>query len=275
MDAIHRLGHELVAVFDPHDSVGILDRYAPKALYFNEIERFDRHLSKLKQIGEGVDYISICSPNYLHDAHARLGLRLGADVICEKPLVLNTRNAVALQQVEKETQRNVWCILQARLHPEIKRLQKAVTTSNSGNHKVTIDYITPRGPWYDYSWKGDVQKSGGIATNIGVHLFDLVTWLFGPQLSLKLMQNDPRNCIGQLRLERADVTFTLSVDLDAGLPQLGKKRSFSVDGEAYDLTRGFEDLHVAAYQDILEGKGFGIGETIAHLEVIEGIREEG
>lgn len=273
MDAIQRLGHELVAVFDPHDSVGILDRYAPKALYFNEIERFDRHLSKLKQVGEGVDYISICSPNYLHDAHARLGLRLGADIICEKPLVLNTRNARALQQVEAESGQRVWCILQARLHPEIARLQKALAESDASQHTVIIDYITPRGPWYDYSWKGDLQKSGGIATNIGVHLFDLVTWLFGPQLSLKLTSSDARNCVGQLTLEKADVNFKLSVDLDESLPENGKKRSFSVDGEAYDLTTGFEDLHLASYQAILDGNGFGIGDTLAHLQVIEGIRK--
>jgi len=275
MDAIKQLGHGLVAAYDPFDSVGVIDRYAPDAAFFTEFERFDRHLEKLKRKGEGVDYVTVCSPNYLHDAHARFGLRLGADVICEKPLVLHERNATGLLEAEAESGQAVYCILQARLHPEAARLHEHIKLLNrSSRPQVNIDYITPRGTWYDYSWKGNESKSGGVATNIGVHLFDLTLSNFGEFKSIHIDEREPRFCTGLLILDRADVRFKLSVNHEI-LPDgsVGRRRVFNVDGEAFDLSGGFEDLHVKSYASILQGEGYRVADAIPAIRLVQAIRE--
>lgn len=269
--AISALGHELVAAFDPHDSVGVLDAYAPAAAFFTEYERFDRHLELLRRRGVGIDYLAVCSPNYLHDAHCRLGLRLGADVVCEKPLTLNVRNAHALQDLERQTGRRVWCVLQARLHAEAQRLGALVARAAPDRRfEVEIDYVTPRGRWYDYSWKGDPERSGGVATNIGVHLFDLACAHFGAADAVALEAATPRSCAGTLRCARADVRFALSVG-EPGDVARPRRREFRVDGEAFDLTGGFEDLHRASYAEVLAGRGFGIAESLPALAIVEQI----
>ena len=273
MDAIAANGYELVAAFDPFDSVGVIDRYAPEAAFFTEFERFDRHLEKLRREGRGVHYVAICSPNYLHDAHARFGLRLGADVICEKPLVLNARNALSLQEAESSYGQRLWCVLQARLHPESQRLRTFVVNSDRAAHVVNIDYVTPRGRWYDYSWKSATEKSGGVATNIGIHLFDLVLSNFGSPKHILIRERTTRTCAGALVCDNADVTFRLSVDA-GDLPKgfEGRRRVFEVDGEAFDLSGGFEDLHRETYRGVVEGRGFGIADALPAIELVEQIR---
>ena len=272
MDAIAANGYELVAALDPHDSVGIIDRYAPEAAFFTEFERFDRHLEKLRREGRGVNYVAVCSPNYLHDAHARFGLRLGADVICEKPLVLNARNARGLQEAEAAYGRRVWCVLQARLHAEAERLRTALATATA-RHVVRIDYITPRGRWYDYSWKSDPEKSGGVATNIGIHLLDLVLAHFGEASRIEVRTRTPRTCAGTFTCARAAVEFRLSVDA-ADLPRghEGRRRVFEVDGEAFDLSGGFDELHRETYRRLVAGEGFGIAAALPAIELAERIR---
>lgn len=274
MAAIIELGHELVATYDIHDSVGILDRYAPSASFFTEYERFERHLNKLALNGVGIDYLVICSPNYLHDSHTRLGLRLKADVICEKPVALNERNILSLIEAEKQSENNVWCILQARLHPEIVRLRQNLSKSDlERRHVIDIEYVTPRGQWYDYSWKGDVSKSGGIETNIGIHLFDLVNWLFGPFERATCIKADARSYEGKLVLAKADVDFKLSVKSD-DLPrkQTTAFRRFRVNGEVYDLSSNFETLHVNSYKTILAKNGFKLQDARPAVAIVEKLR---
>ena len=273
MDAIAANGYELVAALDPHDSVGVIDRYAPEAAFFTEFERFDRHLDKLRREGRGVDYVAVCSPNYLHDAHARLGLRLGADVICEKPLVLNARNARGLREAEGAYGRRVWCVLQARLHPEAERLRAFVAAREGRAHVVRIDYVTPRGRWYDYSWKSAADKSGGVATNIGIHLFDLVLANFGMPSAVEVRARTPRTCAGVLACPRGTVEFRLSVDA-RHLPDghRGRRRVFEVDGEAFDLSGGFDELHRETYRRVVAGEGFGIADALPAIELAERIR---
>ena len=283
MAAIADLGHELVAAYDIHDSVGILDRYAPEAAFFIEYERFERHLNKLFQKGSGIDYLVVCSPNYLHDSHIRLGLRLQADVICEKPVSLNVHNVESLLLAEAQSARKVWCILQARLHPEVVRLRENLSRSDKTSHRVEIKYITPRGRWYDYSWKGDPSRSGGVETNIGIHLFDLVSWLFGPLQNATCRFADARTYRGSLTLghstthsssaNEVTVDFLLSLqqsDLPAG--SQGSLRKFSVDGEEYDLSNNFEDLHKLSYQSILAGQGFGLQDALPAIAIVEKLR---
>lgn len=272
--AIHDLGHELVAAFDVHDSVGVLDRYAPSAAFFTAYERFERHLNKLTMSGNGIDYLVVCSPNYLHDSHTRLGLRLGADVICEKPVTLNERNLISLIEAEQLSDNRVWCIMQARLHAEVVRLRQNLQNSTkSERHQVEIEYITPRGQWYDYSWKGDLSKSGGVETNIGIHLFDLVSWLFGAAQEATCNAADARSYKGSLVLAKADVKFHLSVNADK-LPanQINSLRSFSVDGKTYDLSRDFETLHKSSYSAILAGEGFTLEDARPAVRIVEMLR---
>ena len=269
MKAIKETGNEIVAVLDPHDSVGILDSYFPDSSFFTEFERFDRHLEKLKRSGEGVDFISICSPNYLHDAHCRLALRLGADAICEKPLVLNPWNLDQLQDLENETGKKIYTVLQLRLHNELIKLKQNM---NNNIHNVHIKYITPRGKWYERSWKGDVTKSGGLATNIGIHLFDMVLWLFGKCEDLSVLKNEPDCVSGIIGLERALVNFKLSTKREDLPTDYESFRSIEIDNVPVTLDKSFINLHTEVYKNILDGKGFGIEDARPSIELTYKIR---
>jgi UDP-N-acetyl-2-amino-2-deoxyglucuronate dehydrogenase len=276
--AIRDTGNRLVAAVDPKDSVGILDQYSFDVKFFTEIQRFDRHLEKLRRGPEQdhVQYVSICSPNYLHDAHCRLALRVGADAICEKPLVINPWNFDALQELESETNHRVHTILQLRVHPELLKLRQALQ-QDSGQHDVMLTYITSRGPWYQVSWKGQQDKSGGVATNIGVHFFDLLLWLFGPSANLKLYHSDDSRMSGFIELERARVRWFLSVD-SQDLPAQAKAnkkttyRSITVDGKEIEFSEGFTDLHTRVYEETLAGRGFGIADARPSIELTHAIR---
>jgi UDP-N-acetyl-2-amino-2-deoxyglucuronate dehydrogenase len=278
LKAIQETGNNLVAALDKHDNVGILDSYFPNADFFTEFERFDRHLDKLRRHGKKVDYVSICSPNYLHDAHIRFGLRQDADVICEKPLVLNPWNADALMEMEKETGRKVNTILQLRLHPRLLALKEQIDKSSPHKmHDVDLRYITSRGNWYQISWKGEVSKSGGIATNIGIHFFDMLIWIFGEVKSMELGSTEQGFTEGILHLERANVRWFLSIDYDQ-LPEEVKKagkrtfRSLTVEKNEVEFSDGFTDLHTLSYQQILAGKGFGIAEAKKSILLAHEIR---
>ena len=278
MKAIKDTGNNLVAALDRHDSVGILDSYFPAADFFTEFERFDRHVEKLKRQGTHTDYVSVCSPNYLHDAHIRFGLRIGADVICEKPVVLNPWNIDALMEIEKETGRNVYTILQLRLHPAIIALREKIKTGPADKkYSVKLRYITSRGHWYHTSWKGDMQKSGGIATNIGVHFFDMLLWIFGDVKKNKIILHTDDTAAGTLELERANVEWFLSIDANT-LPEEATKegkrtfRTLTIDGDAFEFSEGFTELHTRSYEEIIAGNGFRISETKKAIEVVSHIR---
>ena len=264
MKAIKDIGGNLVAALDPHDSVGILDSYFPECRFFTEFERFDRHCDKLRRQGKGIDYVSICSPNYLHDSHIRWALRSGSDAICEKPLVLNERNLDGLSEIEQETGKRVWAVLQCRLHTAASDMAKKTTSFPA---KVQVDYSTPRGNWYRQSWKGEEQKSGGIATNIGVHLFDLCAWLLGKMENAVAIKQSAGVMKGFLRLANGEVGWRLSVDM-AESPS----RIFRINGIDYDLTNGFSDLHTEVYRNIIDGKGFGIEDAREAIRICEAIR---
>ena len=280
LQAIRDTGNRLLAALDPHDAVGILDRYFDDVAYFREFERFDRYVEKQRRKGESerVHFVSICSPNYLHDAHIRFALRVGADAICEKPLVLNPWNLDALAELEVETGRRVFNILQLRVHPSIVALKQRVA-SRTGGRPLAIDltYITSRGNWYFTSWKGDQDKSGGIATNIGVHFFDMLAWVFGPVRSAELHLSEPQRVAGMLELERARVRWFLSVD-KRDLPeevQARKRttyRSLTLDGEEVEFSDGFAELHTQVYRDILAGRGFGIEDARPSIEMVHRLR---
>lgn len=278
--AIKETGNHLVAAVDPHDAVGVLDNYFDDVAYFREFERYDRHIDKLRRKGETerVHYVSVCSPNYLHDAHIRFALRVGADAICEKPLVLNPWNLDALAELEKETGRRVYTILQLRLHPAIIALREKLAANPATEKKeIELTYITSRGNWYIHSWKGDREKSGGLSTNIGIHFFDMLIWLFGDVLHSEVHLAEPKKEAGYLQLENANVRWFLSIDSN-DLPfkaEPGNQatfRSIIVDGEALDFTGGFTDLHVNSYQEILKGDGFGIDHARASIDVAYRIR---
>jgi UDP-N-acetyl-2-amino-2-deoxyglucuronate dehydrogenase len=282
LKAIHDTGNRLVAAADPNDSVGILDRYSFHVKFFREIERFDRHLEKLRRgpTGERVQYVSICTPNYLHDAHVRLAFRVDADAICEKPLVINPWNLDALQELERERGRRVWTVLQLRLHPTLIGLKKRLAEEQiSGKHEVVLTYITARGPWYHVSWKGSLEKSGGLASNIGIHFFDLLLWLFGGVEDVTVHRSDPSCLSGCIELRRARVRWFLSVDIrDLPLdPVPGKRttfRSITVDGQEIEFTEGFTDLHTRVYEETLAGRGFGIEEARPSIELVHAIRQK-
>ncbi len=278
MKAIKETGNDLVAALDKHDNVGILDSYFPNADFFTEFERFDRHLDKLKRKGVKADYISICSPNYLHDSHIRYALRYGAMAICEKPLVLNPWNVDALEEIEKETGKKVYTILQLRLHPAIIALRDKIRNGPKDKiYDVDLRYITSRGNWYYASWKGDVSKSGGIATNIGIHFFDMLLWIFGPLKVNKVKAHEREHAEGYLELERARVNWFLSINYEH-VPEQARKagkrtfRSLTIENQEIEFSEGFTDLHTASYQGILDGKGFGIGDAKASIEVVHEIR---
>lgn len=277
--AIKDTGNRLVAAVDPKDSVGILDQYSYDVKFFTEIERFDRHLEKLRRgfEAERIHYVSICSPNYLHDAHCRLALRVGADVICEKPLVINPWNLDALEEIEAETKHRIFTILQLRVHPSLIKLRETLRSAKD-IHDVELTYITSRGPWYQVSWKGDHDKSGGVATNIGIHFFDLLMWLFGSVNGIKVYYTDNERMSGFIELERARVRWFLSVDKN-DLPEQantnGKTtyRSITVDGKEIEFSEGFTDLHTKVYEETLAGRGFGIKEARPSVQLTHDIRQ--
>ena len=278
MRAIAETRNRLVAALDPNDSVGVLDQYFPDAHFFVEFERFDRHIDKLRRRGTPVSFVSICSPNYLHDSHIRFALRSGADVICEKPLVLNPWNIDALEELERETGKRVFNVLQLRLHPAIQALRERYAGENSGEkHNVDLAYITSRGRWYHVSWKGDVAKSGGIATNIGVHFFDMLQWVFGRVLDCELHVSTGETAAGFLELERARVRWFLSIDAQSLPKEVRAKgqrtfRSIRVDDHEVEFSEGFTDLHTATYRDVLSGGGFRCAEARAAVELVHRIR---
>jgi UDP-N-acetyl-2-amino-2-deoxyglucuronate dehydrogenase len=282
MKAIKDTGNNLVAALDRNDSVGIIDSYFPNADYFLEPERFDRHLDKQRRLGpdKKIDYVSICTPNYLHDAHIRLAMRNGAHAICEKPLVLNPWNIDGLKVIEQETGKRIYNILQLRLHPAIIALKQRVDAAPQ-DHKFDIDltYITSRGHWYFMSWKGDAQKSGGIATNIGVHFYDMLTWIFGDVQSNIVHLYEADKAAGYLELKKARVRWFLSIDSNSIPEEIktqGKRtyRSLTMNGESIEFSDGFTDLHTRVYEDILSGGGFGIDETKASIETVYNIRKQ-
>jgi len=274
MQAIRETGNDLIAAVDPHDSVGQIDQYFPHARFFTEIERFDRYLEKCRRGPESkhVDYVSICSPNYLHDAHVRLALRVRAHAICEKPMVLTPWNLDALEELEAEYGRKVHAVLQLRNVPAVRALRKKVADIRE-KADICLTYITRRGAWYDVSWKGQQEKSGGVAMNIGIHFFDLLMWLFGSPESSELHLREPNKMSGYVELERARVRWFLSTDA-ADLPvdcvQAGKYafRSMSVDGEELELSNGFTDLHTEVYRQVLEGQGYGISDARPAIELV-------
>jgi len=275
MKAIKETGGDLVVAFDPNDSVGILDSHFPDAHFFTEFERFDRHVDKLKRKGERLDYVAICSPNYLHDAHCRFALRSGADAICEKPLVLNPWNIDGLADIENDTGKRIFSILQLRLHPAIIALRDKFANSTK-RHQVQLTYCTSRGRWYHASWKGHDSKSGGVATNIGVHFFDMLGFVFGKVLSNHVHLKSPERAAGFLECERADVSWFLSVDRN-DLPESvqGKKttyRSITVDGEEVEFSEGFTDLHTRSYEEVLKGRGFGLDAVRPSIEIVSNFR---
>jgi len=296
LKAIRETGNQLLAAADPHDSVGVLDRWFPRARYFPEIERFDRHLEKLRRGPEEqrVHWVSICSPNFLHDAHVRLALRVGANALCEKPLVISPWNLDQLVAVEQETGQRICTVLQLRLHPDLVALKQRYENPSPrepgssppspdgggpgrGRHQVSLKYVTGRGNWYHVSWKGVEERSGGLAMNIGVHFFDLLMWLFGPVERVEVHQRTPARLSGALELERADVRWLLSVDMN-DLPERARAagqtthRSIAIDGEEVEFSSGFEDLHTRVYERALAGDGFGIEDARPSIELVHRIR---
>lgn len=279
LKAIKDTGNRLVAALDRSDSVGILDSYSFDAAFFTEFERFDRYAEKLRRLGEKerIHYVSICSPNYLHDAHIRFALRIGADAICEKPLVLNPWNVDALTELEQETGRRVYNILQLRVHPAIIAMRERIRTAAAGKrHAVDLTYITSRGNWYFASWKGDESKSGGVATNIGIHFFDMLMWIFGEVKEFQVHHADAKCMAGYLCLEHADVRWFLSVDrshLPAAAGGKATYRSITVDGEEMEFSEGFTDLHTVVYREILAGRGFGIEDARPSINLAHELRK--
>lgn len=280
MKAIKETGGELVAAYDPNDSVGIIDSYFPNAAFFTEFERFDRHLEKLKRLGKKVDYVVVCSPNYLHDAHIRFGLRYGADVICEKPVVLNPWNLDALEEIQKETGKQIFTILQLRLHKNIIALKTKVDQAPKGAiFDLDLTYITSRGLWYYTSWKGDIEKSGGIATNIGVHFFDMLGWVFGNLEENIVHLHTHDRAAGLLIFEKARVRWFLSINfgtLPDNIKAKGMRtyRSIKIDGEEIEFSDGFTELHTRSYEDIIGGGGYGLAASKDAIEAVYNIRQE-
>jgi UDP-N-acetyl-2-amino-2-deoxyglucuronate dehydrogenase len=280
MRAIKETGNQLVAALDKHDAVGVIDSFFPDADFFVEFERLDRHVEKLRRTNpeRRADYVAIASPNYLHDAHIRFALRIGADAVCEKPLVLNPWNVDALKEMENETGREVHGILQLRHHPAIIDLKEKVQNQNlEAKADIDLTYITCRGKWYGVSWKGDVSKSGGIATNIGIHFFDMLQWIFGPVESSRVHLYQPNRAAGYLELKRARVRWFLSLDRN-DLPDSAKGanqstyRSITINGEELEFSEGFTDLHTVSYQEILAGRGYGLADVKPSIEMVFQIR---
>lgn len=281
MKAIKETDNQLVCAFDPNDSVGVIDSFFPKAEFFVEFERFDRHIDKLRRLGKKIDFVSIASPNYLHDAHIRFALRSEAHAICEKPIVLNPWNVDALMEIEEESKKKIYTILQLRLHPSIVALKEKITSELKADpnrvYEIDLTYLTSRGNWFSVSWKGDKNKSGGIASNIGVHFFDMLSWIFGEveENICHTKMNDTN--AGFLRLKHAKVRWFLSVN-DEYLPEEVKQRgqrtyrSIQIDGKEIEFSDGFTDLHTESYKMILKGQGFGINEARDSIKIVSEIR---
>lgn len=279
MKAIKETGNELIVALDKNDSVGIIDSYFPDADFFVEFERFDRHIEKLKyEKNLQLDYMSICTPNYLHDAHIRMSLRSGADAICEKPLVLNPWNIDKLSHVENETGKKIWNILQLRVHPSIIELKKKIDEGPKDKlYDVDLTYLTSRGGWYHTSWKGDVSKSGGIATNIGVHFYDMLSWVFGDLKNNIVHLHTADSAGGYLEFDRARVRWFLSIDYDLIPNEVKEKglrtfRSIKIENEELEFSGGFTDLHTLSYQDILAGNGYGLEDCKQAINIVHDIR---
>lgn len=279
MRAIKDTGNILVCALDPYDGVGIMDRFFPDADFFTEPERFDRHLDKLRREGEQkIDYVSICSPNYLHDAHIRMALRNGAHAICEKPVVLNPWNLDKLLTLEQETGKHIYTILQLRLHPTLKALKKMVEEGPAGKvYDVELTYITSRGKWYQYSWKGDVQKSGGVATNIGIHFFDMLGWVFGDFERVEVIERHDTKVRGTLQFSQARVNWLLSID-SGDLPWQAVEqgattfRNITIEDKELEFSDGFTDLHTRSYQEILAGRGFRLATARPSVDIAQRVR---
>lgn len=278
MNAIKKTGNNLVAAYDTFDSVGIIDSHFPNADFFTEFERFDRHIDKLKRNGTPLDYISVCSPNYLHDSHIRFGLRSGANVICEKPIVLNPWNLDALQEIEKETGNTVNTILQLRYHESIIALKKKIEEGPKDKvYDFDLTYQTSRGKWYYTSWKGDKHKSGGIATNIGVHFYDMLSWVFGPVKENIVHIHTHDRAAGYLEFAQARVRWFLSIDYNT-IPEHIKKtgmrtyRSMTLEGKEIEFSKGFTELHNISYDNIIKGNGFTLEDARQSLEIVHQIR---
>ena len=285
MKAIKDTGNKLIAALDPYDGVGIMDSYFPESDFFIEPERFDRHLDKLRresmmstEHNRKIDFVSICSPNYMHDSHIRLALRNDAHAICEKPIVLNPWNIDALNVIQQETGRNVYTIFQVRLHPAIIALRERIINGPADKrYNLDLTYVTSRGKWYHRSWKGDKEKSGGIATNIGVHFFDLLSWVFGEPGMNRVHVLETDKAAGFLELEKADIRWFLSLDFN-DIPDSYKKqgkrtyRSLSLEGEEIEFSDGFTDLHTESYKKIIEGKGFGLLDARSSISIVHDIR---
>ena len=280
LKAIKETGNRLVAAVDPHDSVGLLDSYFADVSFFTEFERFDRHIEKLRRQGEDqrVHYVSICSPNYLHDAHCRFALRVGADVICEKPVVLNPWNIDALQELEKESGKRIYTVLQLRVHPSLIALKEKLQKEKSSFKKeIILTYVTSRGLWYLISWKGQIEKSGGLATNIGIHFFDLLLWLFGKVEGSEIHLASPTRTAGYMELQNARVKWFLSIE-KTDLPEVCKTkgkatfRSITIDGQEVEFSEGFTDLHTIVYRETLAGRGFGLADARPSVVLAHDIR---
>jgi UDP-N-acetyl-2-amino-2-deoxyglucuronate dehydrogenase len=278
LNAIKETGNNLLASLDKFDSVGRIDNYFPESDFFVEFERFDRHFDKLKRTGTKIDYVSICSPNYLHDSHIRFALRHQAEAICEKPIVLNPWNVEALQEIENETGRKIYTILQLRLHPKLLELREKIKNGPKDKvYDVDMTYITSRGNWYFISWKGDIQKSGGVATNIGIHFFDMLSWIFGDTRKNIVHLSEPHKAAGYIELENARVRWFLSLDykdIPESVIRSGKRtfRSITVNGEEIEFSEGFADLHTMSYKEILAGRGFGLKDARQSVETAYIIR---
>jgi UDP-N-acetyl-2-amino-2-deoxyglucuronate dehydrogenase len=278
LHAIKETGNNLLASLDRFDSVGRIDSYFPESDFFVEFERFDRHFDKLKRTGTKIDYVSICSPNYLHDSHIRFALRHHAEAICEKPIVLNPWNIDALQEIEDETGHRIYTVLQLRLHPKLLELKEKIHNGPKDKiYNVDLSYITSRGNWYSISWKGDLQKSGGVATNIGIHFFDMLSWIFGNTKKNIVHLSEPNKAAGYLELENARVRWFLSLDYDdipIAVRATGQRtfRSITVNGEEIEFSEGFTDLHTLTYKEILAGRGFGLKEVRQSVETAFTIR---
>ncbi len=279
MKAIQQTGNQLIAALDPFDSVGVIDQYAPDAAFFTDFARFDRFVAKCQQSQDQLTYASICSPNYLHDMHIRFALRSGLQVICEKPLVINPWNLERLAKLAHQTGLSVNTILQLRLHPVVAQLRQDMMTNKTQIADVELTYITRRGKWYDYCWKGDETKSGGLLMNIGVHLFDLLLWLFGPVQQSQLYVRTSRTASGYLQLARANIRWFLSVDADQlpkGIREQGMQtyRGLSVNGKEYEFSQGFTDLHTTSYRKILSGQGFDMNQAKPAIALVHQLRQE-
>lgn len=279
MKAIHDTGNQLVASLDVHDSVGVIDRYFPDSYFFTEFERFDRFVEKKAGTDQKIDYLVVCSPNHLHDAHVRYGLKAGMDVICEKPIVLNPWNITSLQRIQEETNHSAFSILQLRLHPSVQKLKEQVDIApKEQQYDITLTYITPRGHWYYTSWKGDEEKSGGIATNIGVHFFDMLIWIFGKIVSHTVQLREHDRAGGIITFKNAKVKWFLSInaetlpDQKAGKPKA--LRQLFINDMQVDFSHGFEELHTESYKKVLNDEGFTLEDVEPSISLVSEIRKK-